>query len=128
MTKESHLCHVIIASSDGYFIERIYSDCKLKKTSTFLEVDYLAKDDVYYWLNNLEKESAINRYTLTPVQIDLIWETFGGSCWEIIRFLGNLLMRANDGKVPDTVIEEERQKVLIQMRSLYADYAKLFPQ
>ena len=24
ITKESHLCHVIIASSDGYFIQRIY--------------------------------------------------------------------------------------------------------
>ncbi len=48
MTKESHLCHVIIASSDGYFIERIYNDSKLKKTSKFLEVDYLSKEPCLY--------------------------------------------------------------------------------
>ena len=123
MTKESHLCHVIIASSDGYFIERIYSDSKLKKTSKFLEIDYLRKDDVYYWLNNLKKESAITKYTLTSGQVDRIWEIFGGSCWEISRFLGDILMRAAEGKVPDSVFEEEQKKVLIQMRSLFEDYS-----
>ena len=29
MTKESHLCHVIIASSDAFFIEQVYVDSKL---------------------------------------------------------------------------------------------------
>ena len=123
MTKESHLCHVIIASSDGYFIERIYNDSKLKKTSKFLEVDYLQKNDVYYWLNNLEKESAIKKFTLTPEQIDRTWENFGGSCWEISRFLGDILMRAENGRVANEAFEDEIHKTLIQMRSLYVDYA-----
>ena len=39
LTKESKLCHVIIASSDGYFMNRIYNDSKLSKTSSFYEVD-----------------------------------------------------------------------------------------
>ncbi len=34
MTKESHLCHVIIASSDAFFIEQVYVDSKLRKTSS----------------------------------------------------------------------------------------------
>ena len=123
MTKESHFCHVIIASSDGYFIERIYNDSKLKKTSKFLEVDYLQKNDVYYWLNNLEKESAIKKFTLTPEQIDRTWENFGGSCWEISRFLGDILMRAENGRVANEAFEDEIHKTLIQMRSLYVDYA-----
>ena len=127
MTKESHFCHVIIASSDGYFIERIYNDSKLKKTSKFLEVDYLQKNDVYYWLNNLEKESAIKKFTLTPEQIDRTWENFGGSCWEISRFLGDILMRAENGRVANEAFEDEIHKTLIQMRSLYVDYARLFP-
>jgi AAA+ ATPase superfamily predicted ATPase len=41
MTKESHLCHVLLSSSDGYFIEKLYNDSKLKKTSELFEVDYL---------------------------------------------------------------------------------------
>ncbi|HBG05101.1 MAG TPA: hypothetical protein DDY22_06000 [Geobacter sp.] len=123
MSKESHLCHVIIASSDGYFIERICNDSKLNKTSTFLEVNYLNKDDTYYWLNNLEKESAIKKYTLTPAQIDRVWETFGGSCWEISRFLGEIMMYAEGGAVPEAAFEEALRKVVIQMRSLHVDYA-----
>ncbi len=94
MTNKSHLCHVLIASSDGFFIERIYNDSKLKKTSRFMEVAYLSKKDVTGWLSNLERESAIKGYTLTPEQIERAWQTFGGSCWEISRFLGDILMRA----------------------------------
>jgi len=126
MTKESHLCHVLIASSDGYFIERIYNDSKLKKTSEFLEVDYLTKEDVVGWLTNLEKESAIRQYSLTPAQVEGIWETFGGSCAEISRFLGDLLMGAKNGEVPDTVFEKAVQRKCIQMRSLFVDYASLY--
>jgi hypothetical protein len=128
MTKEAHLCHVIIASSDGYFIDRIYNDSKLKKTSQFLEVEYLQRDDVFYWLNHLERESGITRYTLTPEQIDAIWETFGGSCWEISRFLGDILLKAEKGVVPDEAFSDIRNRTLIQMRSMYADYAKIFPE
>jgi len=128
MTKEAHLCHVIIASSDGYFIERVYNDSKLKKTSKFLEVDYLSKADVYFWLNNLKTESAIKQYTLSPGQIDKAWETFGGSCWEISRFLGDILMRAEDGNVPEEAFEDEIRKVCIQMRSMYVDYAGLYKE
>ena len=126
MTKESHLCHVLIASSDGYFIERIYNDSKLKKTSDFMEVDYLEKPDVLAWLNNLEKESAIKGYTLTPEQIEGIWEAFGGSCGEISRVLGDLLMQAENGQVPEDAFKAVLQRKHIQMRSLFVDYASLY--
>ena len=126
MTKESHLCHVIIASSDGYFIERIYNDSKLKKTSDFFELDYLLKSDVLLWLNNLEKESRISKYVLTDEQISRVWETFGGSCWEISRLLGDLQMVAENGGVPDGAFDKVLERKLIQTRSMYADYAGLY--
>ena len=55
MTKESHLCHVIIASSDAFFIEQVYVDSKLRKTSQFVKLDYLEKQDVVTWLNDIKK-------------------------------------------------------------------------
>jgi AAA+ ATPase superfamily predicted ATPase len=64
MTKESHLCHVIIGSSDGYFIERIYQDSKLKKTSRLLEIKYIGYEDVMHWLSNLDAYSKIDRFVL----------------------------------------------------------------
>ena len=77
ITKESHLCHVIISSSDGYFIEKIYNDSKLKETSCFLEVPFLSKKDVVYWLHNLDTESNVHNYTLTETQVEQIWNTIG---------------------------------------------------
>ena len=43
MTKESHLAHVIIASSDGYFLNTVYTDSRLKQSSKFYKVDFLPK-------------------------------------------------------------------------------------
>ncbi|MBN1970995.1 MAG: AAA family ATPase [Candidatus Delongbacteria bacterium] len=125
ITKETHLAHVIVASSDGYFIERIYNESKLKKTSEFLEIDYLDENDVKYWLDNLEKESAITEYTLTNDQKRMIWENFGGSVSEISRFLGDILMRAEKGKVPEDDFNEILNRKLIAARSQFVDYADI---
>ena len=128
MTKESHLCHVIIASSDGYFIERIYNDSKLKKTSKFLEVDYLSKKNVQSWLNDLAGNSKIEKFILTDPQKEQIWDIFGGSCWEISSFLGDLLRIARDGFIPDDEFEELLEQKKITMRSMFEDYAGLNEQ
>jgi AAA+ ATPase superfamily predicted ATPase len=87
MTKESHLAHVIIASSDGYFLYTVYNDSRLKKTSEFYKVDYLPKEDVMEWLLNLKKYSKIKEYTLTPEDAEKIWNTVAGSMWEIQHLL-----------------------------------------
>lgn len=83
MTKESHLAHIIIASSDGYFLNTVYTDSKLKKSSKFYNVDYLSKENVMEWLSNLEKYSKITAYTLTETEAEKIWDVVGGSMWEI---------------------------------------------
>jgi len=90
MTKESHLAHVIIASSDGYFLNTLYTDSRLKKSSEFYKVDYLPKEDVMEWLLNLEKYAKIKDYTLTEKDAEKIWDTVGGSMWEIQHLLNQL--------------------------------------
>ena len=122
ITKESHLCHVIISSSDGYFIEKLYSASRLLKTSTFLEIDYLAKDDIVYWLNNLEKESGIKDLLLTDQQIERIWHYFGGSTWEIRQFISTLSRMAENKKVKDEIIEQEAQKTVVMYKVRFGDF------
>lgn len=90
MTKESHLAHIIIASSDGYFLNTVYNDSKLKKSSEFYKVDYLPREDVMEWLLKLEKYSKIKEYKLTEVDAEKIWEVVGGSMWEIQYLLSQL--------------------------------------
>jgi len=125
MTKESHLCHVLMSSSDGYFIEKLYNDSKLKKTSELFEVDYLPKEDIIYWLNNLEKESKIKDYSLSQAQIEYVWEHFGGSIWEISNLLGKFLSVCRDGKVPDEEVQKITAKYMVQARSYFEEYAAL---
>ncbi|WP_051564585.1 ATP-binding protein [Desulfovermiculus halophilus] len=125
MTKESHLCHVLLSSSDGYFIEKLYNDSKLRKTAKLFEIDYLPREDIVYWLNNLDKESNIREFTLNSSQIEYIWEHFGGSIWEISALLGDLLRSAHNGAIPDTVLENAAERYLLQAKSYYEEYAGL---
>ena len=125
MTKESHLCHVLLSSSDGYFIEKIYNDSKLKKTSKLFEVDYLPNEDIVYWLNNLEKESDIRDYTLTDFQIEYIWDHFVGSLWEISVLLGDFLRVCRNGKVSDENMGAIAERYLLQAESYFEEYAAL---
>ena len=128
MTKESHLCHVIIASSDGFFIERIYQDSKLKKTSEFMEIEYLQQADVMDWLNNLDTYSKIDRFVLNDRQRRAIWDFFGGSCWEISNFLGNLLNIVKNGRILDDEFNRLLEKKLIFFRSMFVEYATIIPK
>ena len=125
MTKESHLCHVLLSSSDGYFIEKLYNDSKLRKTAKLFEVDYLPKEDIVYWLNNLEKESNIKDYTLSEAQIENVWDHFGGSIWEVSSLLGDYLKVCRDGKVGDGEMEKIIERYMIQARSYFEEYAGL---
>jgi hypothetical protein len=96
MTKESHLAHIIIASSDGYFLNTVYTDSRLKQTSKFYKVDFLPKEDVMEWLLNLAKYSKIKDYTLTRADAEKIWDTVGGSMWEIEDILSELFDKPID--------------------------------
>jgi AAA+ ATPase superfamily predicted ATPase len=107
MTKQSHLAHIMIASSDGYFLNTIYNDSKLKKCSKFYKVDYLPKEDVMEWLLNLQKYSKIKDYTLTRDEAEKIWEVVGGSMWEIQDILTELFQHPLD-----EVVADYKQKML----------------
>ena len=125
MTKESHLCHILLSSSDGYFIEKLYNDSKLRKTAKLFEVDYLPHEDIVYWLNNLEKESNIKDYTLSESQIEYVWDHFGGSIWEITSLLGDFLKGCRDGKVAGGEMKRIVERHMLQARSYFEGYAGL---
>jgi len=113
MTKESHLAHIIICSSDGYFLETVYTDSRLKKCSEFFEVNYLSKEDTFEWLLNVDKYSKIKDYRLNENEAGKIWEVVGGSMWEIQSILGKLFQQDLD-----EVLEEYKLK----MQGIIDDY------
>jgi len=126
ITKESHLCHVIIASSDGYFMQRIYEDSKLTKTSDFFAVEYLNESDTKYWLNYLESESGITKLILSETQIDMIWKYLGGSMWEISNLLGKLLQcEINNSSITNDQLNTCIQKIIDMNYAKIKHYARL---
>ncbi|ETR66366.1 MAG: ATPase, partial [Candidatus Magnetoglobus multicellularis str. Araruama] len=125
LTKEAHLCHVIIASSDGYFMNKIYNDSKLTKTSAFFEVNYLPKKDVQYWLTHLEQESGLSAFTLTDEQIEMIWKYLGGSMFEISYILGELIPLAKKKCIDTQIIKKEIDRLISINCGKFEHYVKL---
>ncbi len=78
LTKELHLSHVVILTSNTVFIERIYNDAKLKKTSSFYRIDHLDKEKMREWL---EKEGFREK------EIGLVWDYFGGCIVDLLKVL-----------------------------------------
>ena len=78
LTKELHLVHVVILSSNTIFIDRIYNDAKLKITSEFYKIEHLDYNTVKSWLI----VEGINKK-----EIDLVWEYLGGCIPLIQKFL-----------------------------------------
>jgi len=109
------LAHIIISSSDGYFIETVYTDSRLKKTSQFFEINYLTHEDTMEWLTNIKKYSKIKDYTLNQDQAEKIWEVIGGSMWEIQYMLSGLFTDK---------LEDVLEKYKLQMRGIIVDYTK----
>ena len=75
LKKQNNMAHVVCLTSDSYFLDELYYETKLKNTSKFYLVDHLLKEDIYYWLLELEK--------CPKKMVDNIWNELWGSVWEI---------------------------------------------
>ncbi|MCL0107883.1 ATP-binding protein, partial [Peptococcaceae bacterium] len=78
LTKELHLCHVVILSSNTIFINRIYNEAKLKVTSEFKKIDHLDKKTTQEYL----RAKGFNEE-----EIELIWEYIGGCMPKLQKML-----------------------------------------
>jgi len=78
LTKETHLSHVVILTSNTIFLNRIYNNSKLKETSDFKLIDHLEYEVVKEWL----KTKGFN-----SEEIDLIYDYLGGSAVRIKKLL-----------------------------------------
>ncbi len=78
LTKEKHLTHVVILTSNTVFIERIYNDARMKETSEFYKIEHLGYKKVREWLEIKGFKNS---------EIDFVWEYLGGSIPRILKML-----------------------------------------
>ena len=81
LTKETHLSHVVILTSNTLFLEKIYNNSKLKKTSDFKLIDHLEYEVVKEWLKTKG---------FSEEEINLIYDYLGGCAVDIKRMLDKL--------------------------------------
>ncbi len=74
LTKETHLCHCLCATSDCLFIEDIYSNARLEGRAEYLLID------------DLDKECAFRMYSEFGFEDkELVWDYIGGKIGDMIR-------------------------------------------
>jgi uncharacterized protein len=78
LTKTGNVAHVVVATSDSYFIEELYNHAKLKKTMELYLIDHLSRAAVADWL----AEEG-----LSASESELVWQHLGGCPWEIQQLL-----------------------------------------
>ncbi|MCD6449992.1 MAG: hypothetical protein J7L34_05750 [Thermotogaceae bacterium] len=100
LAKVIHLTHVIVMSSDTFFIEEVYSDSTLKNTSRYYLVDFFDDETVYNILVNegIDKKEAKE-----------IVEKAGGGPW----ILEEVLEGKEPLKVVDELYKEANAKILL---------------
>ena len=101
LTKVLHLSHVIVMTSDTFFIERIYGDSALKHTSRFYLVDFFDDETALRILldEGLSKEDA-----------EYVVEMAGGVPWVLEEVL--------EGEDPREVVEDLYRQEVGQLREL----------
>jgi hypothetical protein len=113
LTKEKHLSNVAILTSNTVFIERIYNDAKMKKTSEFMKISHLSKDEVYEWLSEVEG--------IKGKDIELIWEYLGGCIIDIYKVINK--MRNNDVNLRE-FLEREKWLAYTEIMDYLTDFEK----
>jgi len=78
LTKETHLSHVVVLTSNTIFLNKIYNNSKLKKTSEFKLIDHLDYKTIKEWLKTKE---------FNKEEINLIYDYLGGCAVDIKKLL-----------------------------------------
>jgi hypothetical protein len=126
LTKESHMCHVIVSGNNGHFLNTIYDDSRLSKSAAYFDINDLSKDDVHHWLTHLQEESDISDYTLTEKQIETIWNYLGGNIFEITSVLGQSVRYAKKNKISDAKLKKIIDNRISEKSQIISFYASIY--
>ncbi len=98
LTKETHLCHSLCATSDCLFIEDVYSNARLEGRAEYILVDDLEKEEaleVYEGFNFKEKE--------------LIWNYIGGKFGDIVKLYEKKKQGYEEKEALKEMLKDERE-------------------
>ncbi|MBI4649373.1 MAG: hypothetical protein HY738_22930, partial [Bacteroidia bacterium] len=117
LTKEIHTAHVVLSTSDSYFIEEIYNNAKLMQTTKFCFVDHFSAEIVISWL----KEENFN-----PEEINLVLNALGGSPWELQEMLESKRKGKSVEEICEYFINDKYGKIFDYVFNFIDDKERIF--
>ena len=103
LTKEKHLAHVFVATSDSLFIDEVYNEAMLAGRS-----DYLLVDDFDYETTS----RFLDNYGLNDEEKELVWEYGGGKPVYLVKLVHTKLGSGDIAEKTGRMIEEETGRLI----------------
>jgi AAA+ ATPase superfamily predicted ATPase len=114
LTKETHLSHVVILTSNTIFLNRLYNDAKLKATSIFKLIDHPDIKVARKLLEDLEYNNE---------QIGLILEYFGNAISYLLYTY--MMIKPNEPiEKLEEFLEKEKLNAYMQIDEIFTRYKK----
>jgi AAA+ ATPase superfamily predicted ATPase len=100
MTKETHLCHCLCATSDCLFMDLVYNSARLEGRAKYFLVD------------DLEKETAFRVYEEFGFENKkLVWEYIGGKIGDIVSLFEEKKRGYSEGEALERMLLSEVDKL-----------------
>ena len=107
MTKETHLCHCLCATSDCLFIEDVYSNARLEGRAKYLLVD------------DLGKESAFRMYEEFGFKDkELVWDYIGGKVGDMVMLFEEKKQGYSEREALERMLEDQTARLRWMLRLL----------
>ncbi|MEA1894100.1 MAG: ATP-binding protein [Euryarchaeota archaeon] len=103
LTKEKHLAHVFVATSDSLFIEQVYSEAMLEGRS-----EYLLVDDFDYETTSM----FMSKYGINDEEREMVWECCGGKLVHLIKLVNTKLNGGDVVEKVEKMLEEEVSRII----------------
>ncbi|RLB10735.1 MAG: ATP-binding protein [Deltaproteobacteria bacterium] len=100
LTKETHLCHCLCATSDCLFIEDVYSNARLEGRAEYLIVDDLDKEEAYSVYEGFGFEDK-----------ELVWDYIGGKIGDMVSLFEEKKRGLSEKEALERMFKDTKNKL-----------------
>jgi len=100
LTKETHLCHSLCATSDCLFIEDVYSNARLEGRAEYILVEDLGKEEAFKVYDEFGFENK-----------EFVWEYIGGKIGDMIKLFEKKKRKINEEKAVNDMLKDTKEKL-----------------
>ncbi len=113
LTKETHLCHCLCATSDCLFIEDVYSNARLEGRAEYFLVDDLRMEDAFRVYEEFGFEDK-----------ELVWDYIGGKLGDMVKLFERKKVGLGEKEALEAMEKDEKTRLSDFLEKI--EYGKRF--